>query len=231
MGIKNIESKSKTEKEALAAKDLPKQQAEKKNILDIIQGNKVWQVGITVFTIWALHSMSIVYSFHTNRQMFPTLERANPIGILIAALIAPCFEAYKRLFDYLFYGYFERILNPSKYSNDEEKERRTKKIVKYARGLIYYTTTSLFAFFAFRDQSFWPTWIGGSNTCPDIYTNAPDHFHIPYGNEFYLTQLGYHMWSFVEHFIRRKGEATYWEMNFHHALTVFLISYSFLLGE
>mmetsp|Transcript_33102 Transcript_33102/g.29985 ORF Transcript_33102/g.29985 Transcript_33102/m.29985 type:complete len:174 (-) Transcript_33102:197-718(-) len=39
------------------------------------------------------------------------------------------------------------------------------------------------------------------------------------------------MWSFMDHFWRKKGEATYWEMIFHHALTVFLISYSYLLGQ
>ena len=94
-------------------------------------------------------------------------------------------------------------------------------------SLVYYLISSIAGYLLIKDAPNFPTWLGGSGFCVNFYTNSP-HLDVGIGMKlFYVFQFGKHLSRLTSHvFIRQEGN--YYEYILHHALSSFLILYSFL---
>jgi ceramide synthetase len=103
--------------------------------------------------------------------------------------------------------------------------------VKWGYSILYYFLSSVSAFLLIKDTSFYPTWLGGSGTCFNIIRDAPALPEATQGMKvFYLFQFGKHFSRLFSHmFIRREGN--YYEYVLHHALSTFLILFSYLTNQ
>jgi ceramide synthetase len=105
--------------------------------------------------------------------------------------------------------------------------------VAWTQAIIYYSFTTLLNLYLFRDQFFFPTFLGGSGNgeCSQILMYLPYTPHIPYAQRFYMFQLGGHIYSTIHEIMYKRKEPKFAEMILHHGMTIFLISYSYLTNN
>lgn len=79
-----------------------------------------------------------------------------------------------------------------------------------------------------KNTSFFPTWLGGTGSPHNVFNDLPDFPEATNAMKiFYMVQFGKHFSRFFGHmFIRSEGN--YYEYILHHALSNFLILFSFL---
>ena len=104
-------------------------------------------------------------------------------------------------------------------------------LVKWSYSIVYYIIASIAAILLIKDTSFFPTWLGGSGS-------SFDNYYIHWKEEgfveatfamklFYTIQFGKHCARcFMHMFIIQDGN--YYEYALHHALSCFLIIFSYL---
>lgn len=109
---------------------------------------------------------------------------------------------------------------------------RTKKsytVVKLIYGIIFYTFSSTFSYLLLKNSYYLPPLLGGNGS---FYTLALYRYLEHTNNSmriFYLIQMGKHLARFFMHvFIRPEG--SYYEYSLHHALSVFLIFFSYTMN-
>ena len=102
--------------------------------------------------------------------------------------------------------------------------------MKWGFSIFYYISTTIFAYIILLPTSYMPTWLGGNGDCTDCirYVNSFDEatsaMEIYYG-----IQFGKHFGRFFQHvFIRPEGN--FYEYTLHHALSMFLIFFSYMMN-
>lgn len=97
-------------------------------------------------------------------------------------------------------------------------------------SLVYYLISSVAGYLLIKDTSYFPTWLGGSGHCLNFYTNAPELAEATLAMKvFYIIQFGKHLSRMLSHmFLHQEGN--YYEYILHHALSIFLIGFSFLMN-
>lgn len=99
---------------------------------------------------------------------------------------------------------------------------------------IFYLFTSTVSFYLFREEPWFPDWVGGSGKCQNSYMDYPS---LPSSKQdtieiFYYLQLGVHLFSVFEMMvIKRKTELKYYEKLLHHILAASLIAFSAMNNE
>lgn len=73
-------------------------------------------------------------------------------------------------------------------------------VLKLSYDTIFYITATCWCFYLFRDEPWFPNWVGGSGRCENIFLNYPG---IPSAKKdeiemFYAIQLGVHLFSVFE---------------------------------
>jgi len=116
-----------------------------------------------------------------------------------------------------------------KYQGDDKLER-VARVVRYFYDELFYTTTTFFAFYAFANTVIIPKSFFGSGECSNLFSEYPNKPSIPYLNEFYLYQLGNHLYRLINHAATARHEARFYEMFLHHYVTFALIFYSYLFN-
>ena len=121
-------------------------------------------------------------------------------------------------------------INETKYEG-KSKEKRVFTLVKWAYSIFYYFFSSIIAFLLIKDTSFFPTWLGGSGSCLNLVSGAPALPEATYSMKiFYLIQFGKHFSRLFSHMFI-KAEGNYYEYILHHALSTFLILFSYLTNQ
>ncbi|CAD8188384.1 unnamed protein product [Paramecium octaurelia] len=121
-------------------------------------------------------------------------------------------------------GYVERQLD-SKYIG-ADRQIRVQKIVKWIYDTVYYSSATLFAFFTFRDEKWFPKEFGGSNFKETLYDfpNIPENPWVPI---YYMVQASSHVHALLLLMVYgTKIELKYWEYLLHHSLAVSLLYFS-----
>ena len=114
------------------------------------------------------------------------------------------------------------------------RKAKLESTLKLTYDTFFYLFTAGTAFVLFRDQSWFPGWVGGKGSCQNIYREFPD---IPQDKRvemelFYAFQLGVHIFSVFEMVvIKRKTAQKYYEMLLHHMLAASLIVFSAMSNE
>lgn len=104
-------------------------------------------------------------------------------------------------------------------------------MVKWAYSTVYYAFSSVTAYLLIKDTHFFPTWLGGSGQCTNLVIDLPALPEATFAMKmFYLIQFGKHASRLFSHmFIRQEGN--YYEYILHHALSTFLIFFSYLSNQ
>lgn len=215
----------------------PKKNASKVTITSIlgeIADFKGWEmifrVLIYAFVAWGAYSLYLVYLFHHD-PAFANVEKFSIYDFKVTIFPTLFFFGYKRVCLTLFYPFMKRTLDASKFPTEEERDTRAIKNSIWLSGIIYYIFTSCLSYFLFNDSFFFPSLLGGSNQCPDIYKYSPVFPHVPYATLFYQMQFGWHFHTLIDHVVYKWKEPKFWEMFLHHCVAVFLIFFSYLSNQ
>jgi hypothetical protein len=117
-----------------------------------------------------------------------------------------------------------------KYPTEEQRKKRCYTIVKWGFSIIYYALTSVFGYFILLPTSFMPTFLGGNGDCTDCMRYIKSFDEATLAMEIYYgIQFGKHFGRFFQHvFIRPEGN--FYEYTLHHAISMFLIFFSYLMN-
>jgi len=112
----------------------------------------------------------------------------------------------------------------------EERVQRVDKIVKLTYDSLFYTTSIVFAYCAFSHTYVIPKSLFGEGDCMGIFRDYPSKPTIPYFNEYFLYQLGNHIYRLVNHIVVARQEPKFYEMFLHHYVALMLNGYSYLFN-
>jgi hypothetical protein len=193
---------------------------------------QIFKILLMVVVIWGGYCLYVIYIYHISPD-FKGIRKYSVWDFTEAILYAFVFLVYKRVTEKLFTPYFMRELDPIKYSTPAERSERTVKCVAWIQAIIYYSFTTLLNLYLFRDQFFFPTFLGGSGngSCDQIFQYLPYVPEIPYGRWFYMFQLGGHIYSTIHEVVYKRKDPKFMEMILHHGMTVFLIAYSYMTNN
>jgi len=172
----------------------------------------------------------VVYLFHHD-PVFADIPKFSIYDFKLGVI--PTFLAflYKHLCIKIFYNWTKKRLDPVKFTTEEEKSQRAEIGSIWVSNIIYYSFSSILAFVLFKDSFFFPTMLGGSAQCSDIYKFAPYVPHVPNAVLFYQIQFGWHFHTLIDHIVYKWRDPKFWEMFLHHSVAVFLIFFSYLSNQ
>jgi len=125
----------------------------------------------------------------------------------------------------------KKRIDPSKFPTEEERNARAKHSCVWVSNIIYYTCSTLTAFFLFKDQDFFPKELGGKADSIMMYVGFPERKDYPYAVLFYMIQFGCHLHTLIDYCVNKWRAPKFWEMFLHHCLAVFLIFFSYLTNN
>lgn len=104
-------------------------------------------------------------------------------------------------------------------------------IARQLYDFVFHLSTTIIILVLFRNEPWFPIWMGGSSTCNAPYDDYPRWSSDlnPEMEIFYLFQLGINLYHLFEilYFKRESFKKTsYFELLFHHIVTVILIIFS-----
>lgn len=190
----------------------------------------IFKVALTAFIVWGFYCLKILYDFHTNEQ-WAHIEK-NPISnFKYSLLMVVFFFIYKKACRTVFFNFARGYLSQDKPLTNEEKDKKAEIHCQWLGSTVYYTASTLSAFFLFKDLDFFPKQLGGVGE-PDGPLKAwPYPTVIPYGSIFYMVQFGKHLHTLIDHIVYKRKDHKFWEMFFHHSLAVFLIFFSYTSNQ
>jgi len=190
----------------------------------------IFQVLLYGFICWGIYALYIVYLFHHD-PAFAEIPKFSIYDFKMAAIPTVIFFLYKNLCIKLFYNFNLKRLDITKFPTEEDRQARALKGCTWIMNVIYYSFTSVLAYFLFKDAFFFPTLLGGNAQCSDIYKYTPFVPHIPYAVGFYQMQFGWHFHTLIDHVVYKWKDPKFWEMFLHHSVAVFLIFFSYLSNQ
>jgi TLC domain len=196
---------------------------------------KYWEILFKVLLLTAgavsVFILYRTYQLHT-LDIYRDINKLSIFDFKYSLLFAGLFFVAKGLCELIFTGLVKKILDEEKFPTEEDRSERAKKSCKWIFSIIYYTCSTIACYLLFRDQYFFPKMLGGQAECRDMFSFTPGAPPtIPYATIFYMVQFGCHLHTLVDHVIYKRKDAKFWEMFLHHAMAVFLIFFSYLVGE
>jgi hypothetical protein len=126
--------------------------------------------------------------------------------------------------------YLEPLLKEVNFREDESYEQRLKRVGVSIMGLIYYVGSFVALFYLSYGTEFMPAVFGG-NLQLDNYNDVwPVETSLAIRIA-YLIDLGHHLERLIIHMIESRHSKSYYTMNLHHILTVYLIALSFFMNH
>lgn len=101
-------------------------------------------------------------------------------------------------------------------------------MVKWAHSMVFYLGSAIISYNLIKDTSFFPRWLGGTGSSDSLFIECVTLSEATYAMKiYYIVQFGKHLGRTISHmFIRTEGN--YYEYLLHHALSTFLIMFSYL---
>jgi hypothetical protein len=190
----------------------------------------IWQMLFYGFVAWGSYALYILYQFHHSAE-YAEVPKFSIYDFKLSIIPSLFFFIYKRVCLKLFYNPVKNSLDPAKFVTEEDRSTRATKNSLWLSSIIYYIFTSTSAYFLFKDAFFFPSLMGGSGQCSDIYKYTPYVPHVPYAVLFYQMQFGWHFHTLIDHIVCKWKDPKFWEMFLHHTVAVFLIFFSYLCNQ
>jgi len=200
-----------------------------KEIADFKGWEIIFQVLLYGFLCWGIYALYVVYQFHHD-PVWADIPKFSIYDFKMAVIPTFIFFLYKNVCIKLFYGWTKKNLDV-KYTSDEDRSQRALKGAIWVSNIIYYSFSSILSVYLFKDAFFFPTYLGGSAQCGDIYKYTPYVPEIPYAVLFYQIQFGWHFHTLIDHVVYKWRDPKFWEMFLHHSVAVFLIFFSYLSNQ
>lgn len=197
-----------------------------KEIVEFRGWELIFQILLFAFCAWGIYNLRILYIFHTSPE-FANIPKYSMYDFKMSLLMVIVFLAYKHFCQFAFFNFFKERLSHEKYPTEEERAAKAKMVCLWAGSIIYYSASSLSAFFLFKDMDFFPKSLGGAGESANMFKTLPAARAIPYGIEFYMIQFGNHLHTLIDYVVYKRKDTKFWEMFLHHSLAVFLIFFSF----
>lgn len=201
-----------------------------KEIIEFKGWELIFKALLFGFVAWGAYALYIVYLFHHDAS-FADIPKFSIYDFKMALFPTLACFVYKNLCIKFFTPWVKRNLDASKFKNEEELDQRALKGVTWLSNIIYYSCSSVLAYFLFKDAFFFPNLLGGSGNVQDIYKYTPYVPHIPHAVLFYQIQFGWHFHTLVDHVVYKWKDPKFWEMFLHHSVAVFLIFFSYLSNQ
>lgn len=110
--------------------------------------------------------------------------------------------------------------------NHPDHDARVAKVMCTQFQAIFYTLTSIFAFYMYWGHPNLYNWVSGPASTGGMFYNWP-YIQFPYQKEFIMLQLGYHMHNFLELFVEKRHTSQFVQFFIHHLLTITEIMWSY----
>jgi hypothetical protein len=116
------------------------------------------------------------------------------------------------------------------YREDESEKQRLHRIGTSLMGFLYYTWSFVTLFYLSYGSEFLPTIYGGFLKLEDSPITWPNQTSQAL-KIVYLLGLGHHLERLIVHMFESRHSKSFYTMNLHHLLTVYLISLSFFMNH
>ena len=113
----------------------------------------------------------------------------------------------------------------------KEREERAERSTLFAFKGMYYFFAVVMGYFVAKDSHFLPPGLGGSGAISTLFDNFPyQSFEtFPYIRIYILIELGYHLFSLVNH-LASKPKSDFMEMLLHHCITLILVACAYFMN-
>jgi hypothetical protein len=201
-----------------------------REIIDFKGWEIIFKLLLIAFIGWGIFVLRIVFLVHTSPD-FAHISKFHISDFTESIAYVPVFFLLRRLSEWICFHRVKRLLDPVKFPTEVECNERAKKACKWIMNTIYYTCSTAACYFLFNDSFFFPPMLGGSGSCPGLFTYMPGAPLIPFGQRFYMVQFACHLHTLIDHIAFKRGDSKFWEMFLHHGMSVFLIWFSYMSGE
>lgn len=186
------------------------------------KGESLWMIfflcTVPIF-VYMFHALTLFHSEMEKRDM-PVYSFYD----LKLTVVAAC------LF-YFVKNVWERTLYPLVYPfisekhTGKEREIRTKRVVKWIFDFFYYLSFTVFGYYYFYEYI--PQIMGGPSNCAVNFRGYPYFQDTKWLREYYLLQLGNHLYRTIDQCIRKRNDVKFWEYFLHHFLAMVLVVHSY----
>ncbi|KRX00804.1 hypothetical protein PPERSA_01983 [Pseudocohnilembus persalinus] len=115
-------------------------------------------------------------------------------------------------------------------STHEDRDLKTRKVIKWSCDILYYTSATVYGFYYFKDMAWFPLDFKENyyNTgVMDDFPSVQQNELFPYIQFYIIVQFGHHVYALIELiFVRRHIEPKFQEWLLHHTLAFTLLFYS-----
>ncbi|TNV79334.1 hypothetical protein FGO68_gene9422 [Halteria grandinella] len=132
----------------------------------------------------------------------------------------------ERAFEYFLYDWFYDICKEK--NNLEERDRRTRKAIQNMYKCCYYLSATVFGYLTLKDSYILPPGMGGSGSLWNQFKDFPYIEHPPLYRFYFTGTMGYHVGGLLNQFFQKKKHNDYIEMMFHHLVTAYLYTFSYM---
>jgi len=138
-----------------------------------------------------------------------------------------CFLLLRYLASQIFEPVGDWILPMKKKWTQGDRRTRVSRFAICVFKLSYFVVISSWGFYMLKRESWTPSMLGGSGDIANVGgPNIREHKLTAEWRVYYLTQLSYHVQSFIMQFTLRH-RSDFMEMALHHMCTIFLIGFSY----
>jgi len=201
-----------------------------KEIIEFKGWELIFQGLMYAFLAWAIYNLKIIYDFHTSPD-WEKVPKHSIYDFKLSLIMVAVFVGYKAACQRIFFNIMKKRIDPTKFPTEEERNARAKHSCIWVGNIIYYTFSTLCAFFLFRDQDFFPKELGGNAEAVAMYEGLPYRRDYPHAKLFYMIQFGCHLHTLIDYCVYKWRAPKFWEMFLHHCLAVFLIFFSYLTNN
>jgi hypothetical protein len=201
-------------------------------VADFSLWNNLFKALVIIFVLWGAYLVSAVYQLRMDEK-YAHLRKTRLSEFKYVFLFVTLFFGMKYLFESLFTGFFQNNLSFEKFpAGSDERQERSKKSTRWLMSIVYYSFSTVACYLICHEQFFFPAMLGGKGDSRDLFKYSPESPpEMPYAVVFYMLQFSCHLFSLIEHVIFKLKDPKFWEMFMHHLVAVFLIFFSYLIGE
>lgn len=141
-----------------------------------------------------------------------------------AAIFVPMQVVMKNLFSYA-------VIDICKEQTDLQlRELKCEKIGNCMFKTLYFVWATLWGYSVLKDQYYMPKYLGGSGDFGRSMEEFPYAKHTPQLKEYLLITMGYHVGSFVTHFLGTRRN-DFIEMGLHHIVSMYLFGGCYMYNQ
>ena len=144
----------------------------------------------------------------------------------LTLVMTPVFLILERVFQWALYPWYWQHCKEK--DDLEVRDVRTRKAVNNIYKCIYYSLSTFFGWYTLKDSYILPPALGGKGSLENLFTDFPYIKHPPLYKYYFTGTMGYHIGSLLHHALAHQKSNDYLEMMFHHLVTFYLYSFSYM---